>query len=732
MIAIAAAVLLANLPYLLGIFDPNPLGTNSGLASSVLRGPIGGSPTIDPSNGFYSQALGHRAVLDLFGLHIPWWNPYEGTGVPLAGELEAAPFFPASWFTAFSNGQIYERILLELVAGWATYKLVRRLGVVRLAGIAAGVAFALNGTFAWLSHAVVNPVPSLPLLLLGIESAYSAAAEGRRGGWWLIAVAGALSFYGGFPETTYVCVLMAVVWFGWRTACLSRGAGGETRFAVRSLLLKSAAGAAVAALISAPVLIALLDYTSHAYLGHHSTGLLGRRHLPDTALPQLLMPYVYGPIFGYVGPGFALTGIWGSVGGYLGTSLLLFAGLGLVSRGRTGLRLILLAWIVLVMARIYGLAGLGAVLGVLPGMSRVAFFRYSTPTLELSVVVLVALGIDDLRRRPTRAAQLTVMALALAAVAGAAVGAHWLASRLGPHFNSRPYYPGSIVWGAMVVAGAVVVALLRDRRWRVGLATLLIAADALVLFAIPEGAAPRAVHLDLAPVAFLQRNLGASRAFTLGPLAPNYGTYFGVSLLDVNDVPLPADLERYIHTRLDPYADPDAFVGRLVRRSLLAPSPAQELVRNVTAYRAAAVKYVLTPSGQSLPAPSFRLVFRSPSAWIYALSGSLAYFTSSGCAVRTWSRTDAAVACQAPTELVRRETYMPGWSASIDGRPAPVRMVDGLFQAVSVPAGRHRVTFGFIPPHMIWGGLALAAGLVWLILGAVLARRPAAPRAASG
>src|SRR5262249_46449163 len=143
------------------------------------------------------------------------------------------------------------------------------------------------------------------------------------------------------------------------------------------------------------------------------------------------------------------------------------------------------------------------------------------------------------------------------------------------------------------------------------------------------------------------------------------------------------------------YADPDAFVGGLARRSFLAPPPVAELTRNLDAYRAASVKYVLTPPGQRLPAPSFRLAFRSPSTWIYALSGTSPYFAASGCAVSPRSRTDADVVCAAPANLIRRETYMPGWSASIDGRSAPVRTVDGLFQAVSVPAGHHRVTFGF-------------------------------------
>ena len=185
LLAIAAAVLVANLPYLLGIFDPNPLRFRSRLVTAITPGLLGGKPTIDPSYGFTSQAIGHRAALDVLHLHLPWWNPYEGTGMPLAGETQAAALFPPTLLTAFSNGQLYEHILLELIAGICTYLLLMRIGVARVAAVAGGIAFALCGKFAWFSDATVNPLPFLPMLLLGIEWAVAATRGGRPGGWRL-------------------------------------------------------------------------------------------------------------------------------------------------------------------------------------------------------------------------------------------------------------------------------------------------------------------------------------------------------------------------------------------------------------------------------------------------------------------------------------------------------------------------------------------------------------------
>ena len=117
LLAIMLAVLLANAPYLFGFFDPNPFDFRGGLTSSITHGLLGGRPWLDPANGFVNQAIGHRAALDILHLHLPWWNPYEATGMPLAGETQVAALFPPTLLTAFSNGQLYEHILLELAAG---------------------------------------------------------------------------------------------------------------------------------------------------------------------------------------------------------------------------------------------------------------------------------------------------------------------------------------------------------------------------------------------------------------------------------------------------------------------------------------------------------------------------------------------------------------------------------------------------------------------------------------
>ncbi len=721
MISIAAMVVLAHLPHLLGFFDPNPLGSRSGLVVSTTDGLIPGQPTMDPNNGFTSQALGHRAAIDWVHLRLPWWNPYEATGTPLAGEMQSAALFPPTLLTLLSNGQLYERMLLEILAGISTFLLLRRLSVAVWASAVGGIAFALNGTFAWFAHAAFNPVAFLPLLLLGIEYAYSASAAGRRGGWWLIAVAGALSLYAGFPEVAYIDALLAVVWAGWRATCLGRDRGRLLSFGA-----KAAAGAAVAALLATPFLIVSLGYVHDGFVGKHANDFYDSVHLPAEGLSQLLLPYVYGPISGFSDPKGILTTLWGGGGGYITTSLLLFAVLGLLSKGRRGLRLVLAGWIVLATARIYGPSFVGEALGLLPGMSQVTFSRYGFATLELAVVMLAALGLDDLARAPRRRV-IWAAAASFLLVAVAAIGARSLADQLGSAYAHQRYYEVAVAFGVGIVLAGVAFALIRDSRTRMWLAALLVTGEALVLFAVPEFAAPRSVKLDMAPVSFLQRNLGSSRFFTLGPLQPNYGTYFGVASLNVNDIPLPKGFPPYVHRRLDAVVVPTHLVGNYGgNRPPFARSPQQELIRNLDGYRAAGVRYVLTPVDQPLPPnPFFTPAFRSPSTLIYRLSGASPYFTASNprCLVRPDGRRSVRVMCPGPATLVRRETAIRGWRARVDGDAVPIGKADDLFQTVNVGAGSHHVTFDYRPPHITWGYLAFAAGCAWLLVAGLSGRR---------
>jgi uncharacterized membrane protein YfhO len=73
--------------------------------------------------------------------------------------------------------------------------------------------------------------------------------------------------------------------------------------------------------------------------------------------------------------------------------------------------------------------------------------------------------------------------------------------------------------------------------------------------------------------------------------------------------------------------------------------------------------------------------------------------------------------------LVLADAWMSGWSATVDGKPAPMAPADLAFRAVAVPAGSHEVVFTYASRMWELGRLAGLAGLAGLLAVAGLAWR---------
>jgi hypothetical protein len=99
---------------------------------------------------------------------------------------------------------------------------------------------------------------------------------------------------------------------------------------------------------------------------------------------------------------------------------------------------------------------------------------------------------------------------------------------------------------------------------------------------------------------------------------------------------------------------------------------------------------------------------------IYQLDGS-APFGAAGCQVTSGDRDTAWIVCRRHATLVRREPWFPGWSSEIDGCPTAIYRADGLFRAVTVPAGSDHSTFSFVPQGMNWALLGLLAEVPMLV-----------------
>jgi len=78
-----------------------------------------------------------------------------------------------------------------------------------------------------------------------------------------------------------------------------------------------------------------------------------------------------------------------------------------------------------------------------------------------------------------------------------------------------------------------------------------------------------------------------------------------------------------------------------------------------------------------------------------------------------------------PAHVVVADAFDAGWTATVDGREAPVRRANVAFLAVQVPPGRHVVEMVYRPRSALRGGVVstLAAGVLLLMLAATRRRR---------
>src|SRR5208282_4789868 len=74
---------------------------------------------------------------------------------------------------------------------------------------------------------------------------------------------------------------------------------------------------------------------------------------------------------------------------------------------------------------------------------------------------------------------------------------------------------------------------------------------------------------------------------------------------------------------------------------------------------------------------------------------------------------------EAPGLLVMADTWLPGWSAQVDGRPAPIFRGNHAQRVIPLEhSGRHTIILRYSPPGLALGGLITAiSGLVWAAVG---------------
>lgn len=165
-----------------------------------------------------------------------------------------------------------------------------------------------------------------------------------------------------------------------------------------------------------------------------------------------------------------------------------------------------------------------------------------------------------------------------------------------------------------------------------------------------------------------------------------------------------------------------------IAAELRAPGGVQVATASLTS-AAGATLHLDTALQVALDAPSWRLV---------GLRGSLTLFRATSVLPPVWlahpaggatarlvassedGSASVVVATRTPARLVRSETWLPGWGATLVGaagtEPRSVAVApDGLVQSVVVPAGTWTVEFAYHAPHLRLGLLVTALALLALL-----------------
>ncbi len=719
-LCIIAVVLLANAPYLGHYVSFDPLEHYSNLSNPTKKSLVRGSYTIDPNIGYTSQTLGQQSYMQLSAGQLPWWNHYEQVGAPLAGEMQAASLFPLIGLLHFKDGFLYFHIILQIIAGISTYLLFRRFGMIGSAATLGGVAFALNGTFAWLTNAVFNPIAFLPMLILGIEIVFSKAVEQAKRGWVIIVVAVTLSLYAGFPETAYINALFAA---GWVFARLWTVRGNSK--VVKSFMIKLFVASVIILLISAPILIAFGTYYLGSNVGPHTAAGHGSGHIPIVGLGALFLPYVYGPIFGYHLQDIAhiLEIWWSTVGGYLPITLVPLAIYSLFDRKNRPIKIFLLVWIILTVGRSYGLPLLTNIINIIPAVKLSAFYRYCQPSFEFALIILSMMGLSDLivsKSTQYRKIAISILSSGIVLVGSIIVSTYYL-----HRIQNAPHLLKWTIVSYLVASsllGLVCAVMLINKRYiRVSAIVLSVSIEVIIGFMAPLLSAPRKVTTDYRPIEFLQHNLGNNRFYTFGPISPNYGSSFNIASINTNNLPISRDWSDYVQTNLDKNVDPLVFTGQN-RLDPAGPSAVDEFLANLHNYENVGVKYVLAIPFSSesikLRAAGLQEVQETPGAAIYQLSQPAAYFDTgaSNCDANIVSLDEVIFNCSKAAHVIRRELYFPGWTVKSGHKAISIKKTDRLFQDIAIPQGATKLTFYFEPPYIKYGYVAYVLGVLLLIL----------------
>ena len=676
--------------------------------------------------------------------HLPLWNPYSALGLPLAFNWQSAPFgLPAlvGYLVPLHLAYTVGVLVTVVVAGTGGYVFARvlRLGVVPSAFV--GTIFVLSGPMVALLGWSATSVGSWSgwlfataiLVVRGNRRGYAIAA---------FAIAIAMTVYAGHPETAFLVSLTLAIFLA---VVLAQRAprfgtlGGPILRPVIDLGLGGIAGAGLAA----PLLLPGIQIVGQSV--RSSAGNYASLTTPDHSELQLFFQGFDGlPVIGSHWFG-QLSYQWDSA--YVGVIALVMAALALRIRWRQP-EVAGLAAASVVMATLVLVPGVPSALSGVPVIGNIVLTRALVP-LAFGLSVLAGIGLDVLMRDRADA-RVRRWALGGFGAAALALGATWLFGRGHLPLAEARIREASFVWPAictmvgLAALGALCVAIRRgggsDRRVATIVGVLLLACETgfLVAAGAPLSSSSSSVLRPSPAVVSLQKTVGSSLV-GLGSQTCIVSTFVGTNGLGI----LPeANVLFQVHelATYEPLV-PGAYFSTWQNLTgndggstyFLQFCPA---VTTVRAARRFGVSYVLEADGAKGPVGS-SFVDSVGGEELYRIPNAAAATIVPAPSARVLPAVDAVgrpvtvrhpnpatwrIATDAPTSgvLRLRLTDVPGWRATIDGKPLALQKFSGVMLQARIPPGRHSISLHYWPRAFSFGLILAACSAIGLSIAGVL------------
>jgi hypothetical protein len=688
---------------------------------------------------------------------IPQWNDSIFGGVPQLGNIHAGALYPLraafAWVDPIRAVNLVAALHLLLLASGIVVLVRHRLGLRAPASVVAAAVVLGSGMMSARSLQLEQLIGLawIPWLLAAVDWAVRGGGRERLAV-PAVALVTAMLVTGGHGQSTFAGVAFAVVWGVARSCDVA-----VDRRAIRRLV-PAGVGAALGLLLASPQLLATLALTERA-------SSVSRRTLEDVANPAYVLPVkrVVATLFGdgSVADQALVTGNFEamtSIGVAACALALLAVVVAAVARPER--------WTQLALAAV-SLGALLLAVGPRLPLYRIAFElvpgldsarvpgRWRDLTV-LGVAFLAAFAIDHLARRrvDVRAAVAFTGVGVLGAVLVGVLPFDLPATRI------------VVAWAgtAACVAAVALAAGAAGHRLRPavlpGLAALLLGAE--VVYLGPPGAwersQPVAVDEVENPVTeFLARQPERSFAFTterlddpayvLAGLRPNANTFLGIRSIDGYDGGVQVTDEWVAATAaLENPVSPDLLIRHQIRLPLepalfarfgvrwvlydtsmlpldqLAPAWGDPVVEgdglallDNPEYHGEALLFGATVRADE--GDLDELLAEQRAAAVVARGGP--ELSCSGCQPTSTEidrprpgALDAVVEAEVDSLLVIAEQWDPGWSASVDGRPAEVVLADGMFLGVEIGPGRHDVELRYTAPGLRLGVVLTLLGLI--------------------